>query len=99
MMTTATNNTSRRELLQPQQQQQKRTFAASAATAEDGARAPKLLKQGFKPVTVTKAPYRPKEKSIYMEPDYIPPENKEDWTCLHNNLGNVINKHKKELPP
>jgi hypothetical protein len=34
-----------------------------------------------------------------MEPDYIPPEDDEDWTCLHKNLGNAIHKHKKELPP
>ena len=76
-----------------------KTLAASAATAEDEAKATQLQKQGFKPVTVTKAPYCPKEKSIYMEPDYTPPEDDEDWTCLHKNLGNVIHKHKKELPP
>jgi hypothetical protein len=76
-----------------------KTFAASAATAEDEAEAAKLKQQGFKPITVTEAPYRPKEKSIYLGPDYIPPEDDEDWTCLHKNLGNVIHKHKKELPP
>jgi hypothetical protein len=37
-----------------------KTFAASAATAEDKAKAAQLKQQGFKPVTVTKAPYRPK---------------------------------------
>jgi hypothetical protein len=44
-------------------------------------------------------PYWPKEKSFYMEPNYIPPEDDEDWTCLHKNLGNVIHKHKKRTPP
>jgi hypothetical protein len=34
-----------------------------------------------------------------MEPDYIPPEEDEEWSCLHKNLGNVIHQHKKELPP
>jgi hypothetical protein len=72
---------------------------AASATAEDEAKAAKLKQQGFKPVTLTKTPYRPKEKSIYMEPDNVPPEDDEDWTCLHKNLGNVIHKHKKELPP
>jgi hypothetical protein len=74
-------------------------IAVSTATAEDEAKAAKLKQQGFKPITATKAPYRPKEKSIYMEPDYIPPEEDNDWRCLHKNLGNVIHKHKKELPP
>jgi hypothetical protein len=39
-----------------------KTLAASAATADDEAKAAKLRQQGFKPVMVTKAPYRPKEK-------------------------------------
>jgi hypothetical protein len=33
-------------------------------------------------ITVAKTPYRPKEKSVYVEPDYTPPEDDEDWTHL-----------------
>jgi hypothetical protein len=75
-----------------------KTLAASAAAAQDEAKAAQLKQQGFKRVMVTKALYRPREKSIYMEPNYIPPEDDEDWACLHKNLGNIIHQHKQELP-
>jgi hypothetical protein len=74
-------------------------LAASSATAKDEAKAAELKKQGITPVQLPKTPYRPKEKSVYTKPDYIPPEDNEDWTCLYKPMGNVIHRHKKALPP
>jgi hypothetical protein len=74
-----------------------KALAASSATAEDEAKAAELKKQGIKPVQLPNTPYRPKEKSVYTKPDYVPFEDNEDWICLHKPMGNVIHRHKKAL--
>jgi hypothetical protein len=52
--------------------QKRKTFTATSATAKDKAKGQQMKEQGFKPVVLAKTPYRPKGKSVYLEPDYTP---------------------------
>jgi hypothetical protein len=77
--------------------QKRKTLAATSEAAKDAVKGQLMKEEGFKRVELmAKTGYRPKEKSVHVEPNNTPPEDNKDWTRLHKGAGNII--YKLNLP-
>ena len=73
-------------------------LAALSASQTDKAKAKQLKQQGFQPVEVPKTPYRPKVKSTYIKPEFLPDDD-DPTEVLYKQYGNVMHKDKQDIGP
>ena len=73
-----------------------RILAASAATKEEVEQAQQRARDGSKPVSIEKRPYRPKPISTYQEPSYLPDED-DTLEVIYKSGGTAISRTIKEV--